>query len=163
MDKAILIIALLGFVGRLVYAARAIRNWIVVTVLTLLAAAVYGLPLLGGFSVARLAVRFSAAFDFAAVMAFCVVMCAIGYGVPALLAYAEQRSRSWRSAGFFVGLLITILAADLAWTIGGLSLISWVVTPATSLAGGVILYLVFHARIFETENEPEPAQRRRSG
>src|SRR5258706_7817015 len=161
MSQAIFIIALVGFFGRLVYAAIAIRNWIAVTLLSLFAAAIYGVPLATGYSVTRGVVRLWAAYDFAAVMLFSALLFTIGYGVPSLLARVERKSRMWKWTGFLVALLATFLTVDLARTIGGAHLIWVLLTPESCFVGGVIGYLVFHARIFESDSEPEPADRRR--
>jgi hypothetical protein len=161
MSQAIFIIALVGFFGRLVYAAIAIRNWITVTLLSLLAVTIYGMPMVSGFSVARGVVRFWAAFDFVAVVLCSALLFVIGYGVPALLARAERKSRMWKWTAFLVGLLATFLTVDLARTIGSAHLIWVLLTPQACFVGGVIGYLVFHARIFESDSDSEPAQRRR--
>src|SRR5258708_29433730 len=118
MSQAIFIIALIGFIGRLVYAAIAIRNWIAVTLLSLLAAAIYGVPLMTGYSVTRGVILFWAAFDFAAVVLCGALLFVIGYGVPALLARGGRKSRLWKWAAFLGGLLATFLTVDLARTIG---------------------------------------------
>src|SRR5258708_9059431 len=117
MSQAIFIIALIGFIGRLVYAAIAIRNWIAVTLLSLLAAAIYGVPLMTGYSVTRGVILFWAAFDFAAVVLCGALLFVIGYGVPALLARAERKSRMWKWTAFLVGLLAPFLPLALARTI----------------------------------------------
>ena len=161
MSTAIFIIALVGFVGRLVYTAIAIRNWIAVTGLTLLAAVIYGVPLMTGYSVTRGVVRLWAAFDFVAVVLCGALLLVIGYGVPSMLAHAERKSRAWKWTAFLVALLATFLTVDLARTIGGAHLIWVLLTPESCFVGGVIGYLVFHARIFESDSEPEPADRRR--
>jgi hypothetical protein len=161
MSQAIFIIALVGFVGRLVYAAIAIRNWIAVTLLSMLAAVIYGVPLATGDSVSRGVVRLWAAFDFVAVVFCSALLFAIGYGIPSLLARAERKSHTWRWTTFLIALLATFLTVDLARTIGSAHLIWVLLTPESCFVGGVIGYLVFHARIFESDSEPEPVDRRR--
>jgi hypothetical protein len=160
MSTAIFIIALVGFSGRLVYSARAIRSWVAVSALVILAAALYGAPLALGYSVSGSAMELFGGLGSGAVVLFSLLMFGIGYGVPTFLAYAERRSRAWTALALVVSIVGTILAADLGRSVGFLPLI-WLLNPAMCFVGGVLAYLIFRARIFEMESEPETARRER--
>src|SRR5256885_15033220 len=109
MSQAIFIIALVGFVGRLVYAAIAIRNWLVITGLTLLSAAIYGVPLMTGYPVTRGVIRLWAAFDFVAVGLCGALLVTIGYGVAGMLGRAGGERRRGERAAFLRAPLATVL------------------------------------------------------
>jgi hypothetical protein len=161
MSAAIFIIALVGFTGRLVYSAIAIRSRVVVCVLSVAGAAIYGALLAGGVSPAEGALQLLARFGAVALLFLCAVMFGLGYGVPSLLRYAERKSRAWQGSMFLAAVLGGVLVVDLGRTIGGMPLVWSVLTPEMCFVGGVMAYLIFNARIFETDSDPEPAERRR--
>ena len=160
MSTAIFLITLVAFIGRIVVSAIALRSWLTVTALSIVALSICILPGRFGISIDDPIERLHSSLGLMLVLLFCALLFAIGYGVPALLAYAE-RSRRWMRLAFLVAVVATISAADLWMLQGRLGLVEPYIIPSTWFTVGTGWYLVIKARFFEDSGDAPQLERRR--
>lgn len=160
MSTAIFLITLVAFIGRIVISAIALRNWLTVTALSIVALAICILPGRFGLSIDDPIERLHTSFGLMLVLLFCALLFAIGYGVPALLAYAE-RSRRWMRLAFLVAIVVTFSVAELWMMQGRLRLVEPYIIPSTWFTAGTGWYLVIKARFFEDSDDAPQLERRR--
>lgn len=163
MSTALFIIALVGFVGRIVISAKNLRHWGIVTVITLFAATICALASYAGVSSSIAYTWMWGPLGTAAVLPWCVLMFAIAYGVPTLLRAAERRgSLTWEVPALLLAMVSAVAAYDIWTYVGNLSFLWSFVNPPYSFLAGMVLYLVFRARFFEDDggDAGEPVRRR---
>jgi hypothetical protein len=151
MSTAIFIIALVGFMGRIVISAKNVRSRGIVTVIALVATAICTLMWYAGLTSAIAYAWTAGPLGSAAALPFCALMFAIGYGVPTLLRAAERRSLTWEAPALLLAMVSTVVAFDVWRHAGWLSFLWSFVSPPFSFAGGMVVFLVFRARFFEDD------------
>lgn len=163
MSTALFIIALVGFVGRIVISAKHLRHWGIVTAVALAAIAICALAWYAGVSLARAYWWMAGPLGEASALPWCLLMLAIGYGVPTLLRAAERRGDlRWEVPALLLAMLSAVVAFDIWNQMRGLSFLWGWVNPQDSFLAGMVLFLVFRARFFESDDGDagEPVRRR---
>lgn len=149
MSTAILLIVFVAFVGRVVLSAMAMRNWLAVVALTLLAAAICAGAAYLGFSLRPsldFLYRTGGAGMFVLVDA---VIFAIGYGVPTMLRHAEERRQKWSAPALLAAMLLTVFAVVLWWESMRYLPPHVMAEPGTWFIIGAACFVVFQSEFYD--------------
>lgn len=148
MTEAILLIALVAFVGRLVISAAALRNWWMAAAICATALSIYIVPAFAGFSVKNGISKLHAQSGAALPVVLAALGLAIGFAAPTFLARAERRDRRWTALAVFVGVVAAVFIVDL-WRIEEVALFHRFLSPHFWFVIGVVLFVIFESSFFE--------------
>ncbi|HEV7767559.1 MAG TPA: hypothetical protein VGQ76_21335 [Thermoanaerobaculia bacterium] len=151
MSLAIFLIVFVAFAARLVMAAIAIGRWFVAVALVTLGVGIYVALVFLGLSLELPLFALYSMMDWGVLLLVGAVMAALGFYLPILLTYSENRLHRWRYAAFLAAVILTSFVVDLWRVTARIPQPNWFLAPTLWFAAGLGGYVVFHQRFFEDD------------